>query len=139
MTRAKCCSYPRTVAAWLGWVCILLADVAIGTPMHGIALYGQPKYGSDFRHFDYVNPDAPKGGEARFAAIGGFDTFNPFNIKGQAAAGIDQLFETLLVSSADEPFSEYGLIAESVEVPEDRGSVTFDLRPQAKFHDGTPI
>ncbi len=139
MTRAKCCSYPRTVAAWLGWVCILLADVAIGTPMHGIALYGQPKYGPDFRHFDYVNPKAPKGGEARFAAIGGFDTFNPFNIKGQAAAGIDQLFETLLVSSADEPFSEYGLIAESVEVPEDRGSVTFDLRPQAKFHDGTPI
>jgi ABC-type oligopeptide transport system substrate-binding subunit len=73
----------------------------------------------------YVNPDAPKGGEARFAAIGSFDTFNPFNIKGQAAAGIGQLFETLMTSSADEPFSEYGLIAESVDVADDRSSVMF--------------
>ena len=83
-------------------------------------------------------PNAPKGGEARFAAIGSFDTFNP-SISGQPAAGIGQLFETLLIGSADEPFSEYGLIAESVEIPEDRSSVTFNLRPQAKFHDGTSI
>ena len=113
--------------------------VVSSAPMHGIALYGQPKYGPDFTHFDYVNPNAPKGGEARFSAIGSFDTFNPFNIMGQSVAGIDQLFESLLTSSADEPFSEYGLIAESVEVPEDRGSVTFAIRPQAKFHDGSPI
>ena len=76
-----------------------------------------------FPHFDYVNPNAPRGGEARFAAIGSFDTFNPFNIKGEAAAGIGQLFETLLTDSKDEPFSEYGLIAESVDVADDRGSV----------------
>ena len=113
--------------------------VVFGVPVHGIALHGQPKYGPDFTHFDYVNPNAPKGGEARFAAIGSFDTFNPFNIKGQPAAGIGQLFESLLSGSADEPFSEYGLIAESVEVPEDRGSATFVIRPQAKFHDGSPI
>ncbi len=126
-------------AGLLGLASILVATVAFGAPVHGIALHGQPKYGPDFTHFDYVNSNAPKGGEARFAAIGSFDTFNPFNIKGEAAAGIGQLFETLLTDSKDEPFSEYGLIAESVDVAEDRGSATFVLRPQAKFHDGSPI
>ncbi|MCP5450506.1 MAG: ABC transporter substrate-binding protein [Gammaproteobacteria bacterium] len=139
MTRAKYRCRHRLAAGWFGWVCALLATVAVGAPLHGIALHGQPKYGPNFEHFDYVNPNAPKGGEARFAAIGSFDTFNPFNIKGQPAADIGQLFESLLTSSADEPFSEYGLIAESVEVPEDRGSVTFTIRPQAKFNDGSPI
>ena len=139
MTRAKN-RFPRQLAVGLlGLASLLAATIGLGAPVHGIALYGQPKYGPDFPHFAYVNPNAPKGGEARFAAIGGFDTFNPFNIKGEAAAGIGQLFETLLMSSADEPFSGYGLIAESVDVPEDRGSVTFALRPQAKFHDGSPI
>ena len=117
MTRAKYRCRHRLAAGWFGWVCALLATVAVGAPLHGIALHGQPKYGPNFEHFDYVNPNAPKGGEARFAAIGSFDTFNPFNIKGQPAAGIGQLFETLLIGSADEPFSEYGLIAESVEIP----------------------
>ena len=139
MTRAKYRFWRQLAAGLAGLVSLLVATIGLGAPVHGIALYGQPKYGPDFPHFDYVNPDAPKGGEARFAAIGGFDTFNPFNIKGEAAAGIGQLFETLLMSSADEPFSEYGLIAESVDVPEDRGSVTFTIRPQAKFHDGSPI
>ena len=139
MTHAKYCIRLRLVAGFLSLLCALPTTVAVGAPTHGIALHGQLKYGSDFQHFDYVNPNAPKGGEARFAAIGSFDTFNPFNIKGEAATGIGRLFETLLTGSADEPFSEYGLIADSVEVPEDRGSVTFNLRPQAKFHDGTPI
>ena len=111
MTRAKYRFLHGLVAGLLGLVCALPATMAIGAPVHGIALHGHPKYGPDFEHFDYVNPNAPKGGEARFAAIGGFDTFNPFNIKGQAAAGIGQLFETLLTGGADEPFSEYGLIA----------------------------
>ena len=127
------------IAVALGLMALLTLSVARAAPVHGIALHGQPKYGADFGHFDYVNPAAPKGGEARFAAIGSFDTFNPFNIKGEKAADIGQLFETLMTGSADEPFSEYGLIAESVEVPEDRSSVTFTLRPQAKFHDGSPI
>lgn len=139
MARAKNRFFRRLTAGLAGLVSMLVATVGLGAPVHGIALHGQPKYGPDFPHFDYVNPNAPKGGEARFAAIGGFDTFNPFNIKGEAAAGIGQLFETLLMSSADEPFSEYGLIAESVDVAEDRGSVTFAIRPQAKFHDGGPI
>ncbi len=139
MTRAKYRFRRGLLLALIGSFCALFASLTLGAPAHGIALHGQPKYGPDFKHFDYVNPDAPKGGEARFAALGSFDTFNPFNIKGQAAAGIGQLFEALMVGSADEPFSEYGLIAESVEVAEDRGSVTFKLRPQAKFHDGAAI
>ncbi len=139
MTRAKYRFYRGLILGLVGSTCALVANLAVGAPAHGIALHGQPKYEADFKYFEYVNPDAPKGGEARFAALGSFDTFNPFNIKGQAAAGIGQLFETLMVSSADEPFSEYGLIAESVDVAENRGSVTFTLRPQAKFHDGSPI
>jgi microcin C transport system substrate-binding protein len=86
---------------------------------HAIAMNGEPKYGPDFKHLDYVNPDAPKGGIVRFAAIGSFDTFNPFTLKGTVAAGAGAPFETLLVSTADEAFSEYGLIAESIEMPED--------------------
>jgi len=123
----------------VGLAGLLTMAGALAAPAHGIALHGQLKYGPDFPHFDYVNPAAPKGGEARFAAIGSFDTFNPFNIKGQAAAGIGQLFETLLVSSADEPFSEYGLIAESVDVSDDYRSVIFTIRPIARFHDDRPI
>lgn len=139
MMRAKSSLPQRLLTGLTGLLCLLGAASASTAPTHGLALYGQPKYGADFTHFEYVNPNAPKGGEARFAGIGSFDTFNPFNIKGLPAAGIGQLFETLMVGSADEPFSEYGLIAESVEVPEDRASVTFTLRPQAKFHDGSPI
>ena len=141
MTHAKSSSsvHPRLLTGLVALLGLLAVTSAHTAPVHGLALYGQPKYGPDFQHFEYVNPTAPKGGEVRFAAIGSFDTFNPFNIKGQAAAGIGYLFETLMVSSADEPFSAYGLLAESVEVPEDRASVTFTLRPQAKFHDGSPI
>ena len=138
MSRAKFRFLPW-LAAGLLMLSVSLSTVALGEPAHGIALHGQPKYGPDFTHFDYVNPNAPKGGEARFAAIGSFDTFNPFNIKGQPVIDIGRLFESLMTSSADEPFSEYGLIAESVDIPADRGSVTFTIRPQAKFHDGSPI
>jgi microcin C transport system substrate-binding protein len=139
MNRAKFRFSRWLLAGLLGLGSLWATSGALAAPAHGIALHGQLKYGPEFPHFAYVNPNAPKGGEARFAAIGSFDTFNPFNIKGQSTVGIGQLFETLLMSSADEPFSEYGLIAESVEVPEDRGSVTFTLRPQAKFHDGSSV
>jgi microcin C transport system substrate-binding protein len=106
---------------------------------HAIAMHGQPKYGPDFQHFDYADPDAPKGGEIRFGERGGFDSFNPFIPKGNPAAGVGFLFETLLTSSRDEPFTEYGLIAESLEWPEDRSWVIFTLRPEARWHDGKPI
>ncbi len=117
----------------------LTAWAQYGEPVHGFAVHGEPRYGADFRHFDYVNPRAPKGGEVKFAAIGSFDTFNPFVIKGQPATGIGFVFETLMTNSADEAFSGYGLIAETIEVPEDRSWVIFTLRPRARFHDGMPI
>ncbi|MCV5968787.1 hypothetical protein, partial [Lactococcus petauri] len=81
---------------------------------------GTLKYPADFKHFDYVNPVAPKGGEVRLAEIGGWDSLNPFIVKGEPPGGADLPFETLLTASADEAFSEYGLIAESIEVPADR-------------------
>jgi microcin C transport system substrate-binding protein len=106
---------------------------------HGIAMHGDLKYPPDFAHFDYVNPDAPKGGMLKMGAQGTFDSFNPYIIKGNDAAGVGFLTETLLTKSADEAFSEYGLLAESVEWPEDRSWVTFRLRPEARWHDGVPI
>lgn len=110
-------------------------------PVHGIAMHGELKYPENFSHFDYVNPDAPKGGALRLSVVAnGFDSFNPFVIRGVAAAGINAyVYDTLLETSADEPFSEYGLIAESVEVPEDRSFVVFNLREEARFQDGEPI
>lgn len=109
-------------------------------PQLGIAMHGEPKYGVAFQHFDYVNPDAPKGGQLRLAALGSFDSLNPFIIKGSPVAGMrDNVYETLLARSYDEPFSLYGLVAESVETPEDRSWVEFKIRPEARFSDGVPI
>ncbi|MGN0904915.1 MAG: extracellular solute-binding protein [Alphaproteobacteria bacterium] len=108
-------------------------------PVHGIAMHGAPKYKKGFRNFDYVNPKAPKGGVLRMAAFGSFDTFNPYVIKGTPAAGAGMLYDTLMVEAADEPFSEYGLLAETIEMPSDRSWVAFTLNPAAKFHDGTPV
>ena len=109
------------------------------TPVHALAMHGEPKYGPDFAHFEYVNPDAPKGGELALAAIGTFDTFNGFIIKGTPAAGIGSVYETLAIGSLDEAFSSYGLLAESMEMPEDRSWIGFNLRPEAHWHDGQPV
>ncbi|KAA1175142.1 ABC transporter substrate-binding protein [Marinobacter salinexigens] len=107
----------------------------------GIAMHGSPKYSPGFTHFDYVNPDAPKGGTLRRAVVAnGFDSFNPFVIRGVAATGIGSyLYDTLLESSADEPFSAYGVIAESIETPDDRSYVIYNLNKEARFQDGEPI
>ncbi len=106
---------------------------------HGIAMHGDMKYGPAFTHFDYVDPKAPKGGELRQSGIGTFDSFNAFIIKGNPAAGIGYIYDTLLTASADEPFTEYGLLAEKVEMPLDRSWVAFTLRAGARWHDGKPI
>jgi len=106
---------------------------------HGLALHGDLKYGSDFTHFEYVNPEAPKGGEMRLAGIGTFDSLNPFILRGTAPSGLGMTFDTLMVQSQDEVFSVYGLIAESIQVPADHSWVSFFLRPQARFHDGSPV
>ena len=106
---------------------------------HAIAMHGEPKYKTGFKHFDYVNPDAPKGGSIRYGAFGSYDSFNGFIIKGEAADGLGILYDTLMGASDDEPFSRYGLLAHSVEMPEDRSSITFFMRPEARWHDGKPI
>ncbi len=108
-------------------------------PRHGSSLFGDLKYGPGFRHFDYVNPNAPKGGMLRYGAFGSFDSLNGFIVKGQPAQGIGMIYDTLMTPSLDEPAAEYGLIAESVRHPADYSSVTYTLRPQAKWHDGEPV
>jgi microcin C transport system substrate-binding protein len=100
-------------------------------------MHGEPKYGPGFAHFDYVNPQAPRGGSIVSAAIGTFDSFNSFILRG--TPGPSSSIETLLISSDDEAFTKYGLIAESLEVPEDRTWVAFNLRSEARWHDGRPI
>jgi len=112
---------------------------AADLPQYGLSLHGELKYPPDFTHFDYVNPDAPKGGTLRRAAIGTFDTFNDFILKGVSAAGIGLIYDTLMAKAEDEPFSQYGLIAEKVKVADDKASVIFYLNPKARFHDGHRI
>lgn len=99
-----------------------------------------PKYPDNFSHFDYVNPDAPRGGKLGLPAFGSFDTLNPYTLKGQSADGVSPLmFETLMVQSWDEPFSQYGLLADDVELADDKLSVTFHINPKARFNDGSPV
>lgn len=109
---------------------------------HGISTFGELKYPAGFTHFDYVNPDAPKGGKIALIGSGGvtsFDTFNAFILKGDAAEGLGLLYDSLMAGSGDEPGAAYGLVAESAELADDKRSVTFKLRPQATFADGSPI
>lgn len=103
-------------------------------------MLGAPALPPDFAHLPYANPDAPKGGQLRQAVTGSFDSVNPFIVKGQAAAGVrTYVFESLLGRNWAEPFSLYGLLAESIEVSDDRQTFTFRLRPEARFSDGTPV
>ncbi len=106
---------------------------------HGISTFGELKYPADFKHLDYVNPDAPKGGEISEWAFGGFDSMNPYSVKGRAAALSTLLYESILVSPSDEIGSSYCLLCESMEYPEDRSWVIFNLRPDVRFSDGTPM
>jgi microcin C transport system substrate-binding protein len=108
---------------------------------HALSLFGDVKYPADFKRFDYVNPDAPKGGMVRQISIGTFDNFNItlLGVKGSLAAGIDQIYDTLMASSMDEESTEYGLLAEAVKYPDDFSSVTYRLRAEAKWHDGKAV
>ncbi|MEN8215349.1 MAG: extracellular solute-binding protein [Pseudomonadota bacterium] len=118
---------------------VTLLSVNSAASEHAVAMHGDVKYPSDFKHFDYVNPNAPKGGEIKMAGIGTFDSLNPFILKGLTPLGIGNLFDTLTVNSHDEAFSQYGLIAENMEMPKDRSWIIFTLRKEARFHDGSPI
>jgi microcin C transport system substrate-binding protein len=132
----------------LGWLLIaaflLLAGAARAsdegiTVSHGLSTFGDLKYPADFAHFDYVNPDAPKGGEFSTWAFGSFDSLSPYILPGRPAIGASIFFDSLMIGSSDEPDAMYGLLAESVEYPADRSWVIFNLRPEARFWDGTPV
>jgi microcin C transport system substrate-binding protein len=108
---------------------------------HGLSLFGDLKYPAGFEQFDYVNANAPKGGAVRLLALGTFDNFNTViqGLKGQFAAGIEQIYDTLMVPASDEVSTEYGLLADAASHPDDFSSVTYRLRPEAKWHDGRPV
>lgn len=102
-------------------------------------MHGKPKYDASAKHLDYANPDAPKGGALTMAAIGTFDTLNPYSIKGKAALGLNLVYDRLMQRVWDEPFTMYPLIAERVDIPEDRSAMTVHINPKARFHDGSAI
>lgn len=117
-----------------------LSSLTFAAPQHAVTLYDEaPKYPANFKHFEYANPDAPKGGTFRQAGFGGFDSLNPFINKGVPADEVGLIYDTLAVQSMDEPFTAYGLIAEKIEKAPDNAWVRFHLRKIARFHDGTPI
>lgn len=127
-----------TLAAAATVAAMPLASAA--EPAHAIAMVGEPALPQGFAHLPYANPDAPKGGTIRLAASGGFDSLKPWVLKGTAAEGVASLVaETLMYRSVDEPFTLYGLLAESVETDPDRTWVEFTLRPEARFSDGSPV
>lgn len=122
-----------------------LVFLLMGTPAinaeerHGYSIFGDLLYAAGFEHYDYVWADAPKGGTMRFPGGGTFDNLNPYIRKGRAATGMTITFDTLMTQSWDEPSAQYGLVAGSVDVAEDWSSVTFKIREEARFHDGSPI
>jgi len=119
---------------------LLIGHTAVAdNSLHGIAMHGTLKYPADFKHFDYVNPEAPKGGRLREASIGTFDSLNPFIIKGTSADGTNLMYDSLLARALDEPFSLYGLLASEIRMDEARSWVEFSLRPEARFSDGTAV
>jgi microcin C transport system substrate-binding protein len=118
---------------------LLLTSTIAQAQSYGIAMHGKPKYANGFTHFEYVNPDAPKGGSYAYSALGTYDSLNGFITKGVSAQGIGLIYQSLMTSSSDEPFSKYGEIAKSISVAPDNMSVTFQLHDQAQWHDGKAI
>jgi peptide/nickel transport system substrate-binding protein len=122
------------------WLSCLLASAAFAEPKPGIAMHGEPALAADFKNLPYTNPDAPQGGTLKQAISGTFDSVSPYIVKGNAAYGIQTyVFESLMGRNWDEPFSLYGLLAESIDVSDDQQTFTFKIRPEAKFSDGTPV
>ncbi len=123
-----------------GLFLVAIHSAAQATPQHGIAMHGEPALAADFKNLPYVNPDAPQGGSLRQAITGSFDSLSPFIVKGAPVMGVrTYVFESLMGRNWDEPFSLYGLLAESIDVSDDRQTFTFKIRPEAKFSDGKPV
>ena len=148
-TDRRSCKLPMMLAALLLSVCVPWAfaetqeskpkEEVKTTTAHAFAMYGDIKYPADFKHFEYASPKALKGGTVRLQGIGTFDSLNPFITRGTPASRLGLVYETLTTSSRDEPFTQYGLVAERVEYPEDRSWVIYHINPKARFHDGKAI
>lgn len=131
----------RRLAACLA-AALLLAAPAEAAPRHGLSIFGDLKYPPDFQHFDYVDPAAPKGGKISLIGVVARDTFDSFNgyiLKGDPVQGYELMFDSLMARANDEPDAVYGLVAETADLADDRKSVSFRLRPDARFADGTPL
>lgn len=140
--RARHTRVPACRLAMLLLGAAALFSPAAAEPRHGLSAFGELKYGPDFKHFDYVNPNAPKGGRLSSTGTGGtktFDSFNSFILKGDAAQGLGYLFDSLMTRALDEPDAVYSLVASSGDIAPDGRSVVFKMRPEAKFADGTPV
>lgn len=109
------------------------------TSSYALTIFGTPKYPANFTHFAYTNPNAPKGGHLRLHALGSFDTLNPWIMKGTSAAGITRIYDSLTTASLDEPFTQYALLAEKIQLADDRSWEIFTLNPKASFSDGVPV
>jgi peptide/nickel transport system substrate-binding protein len=130
---------PR-LAVVLGLVALIMGTAAAAAPRHGIAMHGEPALPPGFAHLPHAEPTAPKGGTFVFGTSGGFDSLNPFILRGRAPAEIRaHTIESLMARNWDEPFALYGLLAESIETSDDRRTITFTLRPEARFADGSPV
>lgn len=132
----------HVLTLFLASIIILAPAASAGERRHGLSVFGPLAYPADFQHFSYVNPDAPKGGRISMVGPAGritFDSFNDHILKGDAAQGLDLLFDSLMVRAFDEPDAVYGLVANTAEVADDGMSVTFQLRPEAGFADGGPL
>ncbi len=127
---------------YIAWLVVAASFLSPGVAMaaHGVSIDGILKYPADFKHFDYVSPDSQKKGDLVLHALGSFDKFNPYTLKGAAPDGMSELvFETLTINSMDETFARYGLIAKDIELAADKNSILFTLDPRARFSDGTPL
>lgn len=141
MTRLLGAARIAACAALLAPLAVAVAaPLAVAEPRHAIAMYGEPALPPDFVALPYANPDAPKGGAIRIGETGGFDSFNPYILKGRAPWAVQTMvFETLMGRNWDEPFTLYGLLAELIETGPNREWVEFTLRPEARFSDGSPV
>src|SRR5437016_14194676 len=126
---------PRRLGATLGvLIGCAIATAALAAGTYGVSLFGELKYGPDFKNFDYANPSAPKGGTMKFSAIGTYDTFNPYVVKGLPAASIGRIFDTLTTASEDEPGSESDLAPDTTDLQPDNLSASHSLAKGARFH-----
>jgi microcin C transport system substrate-binding protein len=128
-----------TALRWIFVLLLALPSTARAEHLHALAMHGEPRYPAQYKYFDYVNPAAPKGGDLKTSKSGSFDSLNNHIILGNHAEGLELLNDKLMQRAWNEPFTLYGLVAESIDITPDRSTITFHLNKKARFHDGVPM